>query len=86
MSGIISSMLLACYSFAAPLSATKTPTCMPPKIRVGAGVEAWGTEADRKLLQRAKKKCIILFPDSPCVKEIRKVGENSYNVICGREQ
>lgn len=42
------------------------------------------TEFDLWTLERAKKRCGEIYPNSPCVKVFHVVKPKTYRVICGR--
>lgn len=41
------------------------------------------TEDDSRAALRALTHCVELYPQSPCVKELRRVEPLTYRVICG---
>jgi hypothetical protein len=38
---------------------------------------------DAETLEYAKKRCVQIYSDSPCVKYFKKWGKQDYSVICG---
>lgn len=45
--------------------------------------EPWGTVEDMAVLAQSKRACQYYYKDAPCVKLVRKKGDNVYNVVCG---
>jgi hypothetical protein len=43
------------------------------------------TQEDVNTLMRAKKRCVEIYPKSPCVKKFVKVKSQVYRVVCTQE-
>ncbi len=41
-------------------------------------------EEDKKTLSSATERCVLHYPDSPCLKIFRKSDEGIYQVVCGK--
>ncbi len=39
---------------------------------------------DRDIMKTCQKRCVVHFPDSPCLKLFEKVDEQGYHCICGK--
>ena len=59
-------------------------SCAEPRIENTSGLK-WN-EVDQEMLDTAKKRCGVIYPDSPCVKMFRKYDFQSYSVICGKSK
>lgn len=57
-----------------------------PTVITNRTDEPWGTAADKQTESSAKTRCAILYENAPCVMEIIKKPENTYNVICGADR
>ena len=42
-------------------------------------------EADANTLKRCSDRCVLHYPDAPCLKTFVKYKENSYAAVCGEE-
>lgn len=60
-----------------------TLSCPATKM-VNVSGDPWN-DYDKSILEQAKKRCVQLYEDSPCVKLFRKYGKQDYSVICGDE-
>lgn len=41
---------------------------------------------DRSILTQTKRRCVQIYPDSPCVKMFKKWGKQDYSVVCGAKK
>lgn len=53
-------------------------------IMINQSSEAWNKH-DRKILESASKRCVVKFPDSPCLVRFVKRAPRTYWAICGAE-
>ena len=44
------------------------------------------TQFDAKVLENAKKRCAVLFQESPCVAKFYMYNDDGYGVMCGGER
>lgn len=56
----------------------------PDTIIINQTKESWN-KLDSKTLAGAKVRCAQIYPDAPCVKKFYKRPEQSYWVICGKD-
>lgn len=65
----------------APIAVVLALSCPAPVIENISGL-AWNAE-DQKTLDAAKKRCVQIWADAPCVKWFQKREKLMYRVICG---
>lgn len=47
--------------------------------------KSW-TKDDQRVLNRAKDRCGVVYPGSPCLKRFDKLAENRYTALCGAKE
>lgn len=57
--------------------------CAPPTI-LNTSEEPWN-EYDQSILENAKKRCVELYSDAPCVSWFKKYNVKQYSVLCKEE-
>lgn len=57
--------------------------CQPPTIV--NNTNTWN-KMDQKTYHSAQKRCVIHYPNSPCLKRFIKVEFNTYRALCGKSK
>lgn len=73
--------LLVILLFIIPGMSIARSSC--PKTKVSDKTTLEWTETDDENLEFASKRCVVHYPDAPCLKEFIKVSFQNYHAICG---
>ncbi len=66
------------------MNATLFATCVMT-VLINTSKLPWNKH-DKEVEMQARNRCVVLYPNSPCLKSWTKTGLNTYRAVCGRSK
>lgn len=81
---LIKAMMFVLIGVSTAAYATITARSRCPVTLVTNHTGKW-TNGDHRALNRARNRCVMVYPDAPCLKRFDKLDVMRYTALCGRQ-